>query len=171
MIKSKLQKLIDKTKNWYYVNSYITEDNFPVPKKIETKNPQLIELEKKMTSKKCLDLIKQKGLRPANIYELLEYKNNHELEKGKYYVAFGSDWTDSVGRHRVPRLLAHWDGGFGFGLGYFEGDWYVDRVLLCFCDQSLENQNTRESKSLDSLSLDNAIKLVKEAGYKVIKEI
>ena len=132
-MKKSLKQLLNK-KKWYYINENITEENFPIPEKIETKNPQIIKLEKTMTSQECLDLIKSKGMRPANIWELLEYVNTHELEKDSYLVAFGNQWINSDGNHRVPSVSRDSDGVFEFGLGDFEDGWGGDDCLLAFCD-------------------------------------
>jgi len=132
-MKKSLKQLLTK-KKWYYINGNITEANFPRPKKIETKNPQIIKLEKTMTSQECLDLINSKGMRPANIWELLEYVNTHKLEKNKYLIAFGSQWVDSDGRHCMPFVFRRSDGGFEFFLGDFEVDWGDVHYLLVFCD-------------------------------------
>jgi hypothetical protein len=155
-MKKSLKQLLNK-KKWYYINENITEANFPRPKKIETQNPQIIKLEKTMTSQECLDLIKSKGCRPANIWELLEYVNTHELEKNKYLIAFGSQWVDSVCNHRVPYVDRFSDGDFRFILGSFAHDWGVVCCLLVFRDSK-----TSEPLALKDSTLDTRVDLKRE---------
>lgn len=149
----------------YYVDKNLTEANFPAPKVIETENPQLIYLDENTSSEECLKMIKEKGLRPANVHELVEYAKH--APKGKHYVAFGSEITLG-GFHRVPHVYAYTDGDFEFSLGYFGGGWYDYGVLLAFCDK--QNSDTLTlGKELEPLSLETAIKICKENGLTVTK--
>jgi len=148
-MKKSLKQLLNK-KKWYHIYKNITEANFPRPKKIETKNPQIIKLEKTMTSQECLDLIKSKGCRPANIWELLEYVNTHELEKDSCLIAFGSQWVDSDGYYRVPDVRRFSDGDFRFDLGNFENDWDDDPCLLVFCDSKPSEPLTLKDSTLET---------------------
>jgi hypothetical protein len=171
--KHSLEKLIAERK-YYYVNRDITETNFPVPETIETEGAQIIKLDKTYNSQECLDLIKSKGLRPANIYELAIYANEHPeaWTKNKYTgkIAFGSQFTDSDGFHRVSYVRRASDGDWGFSLGDFGGDWGDDGCLLCFCDQNFDSQSLSPAlETSDSLS--DAIRIVKEAGYTIYKKV
>lgn len=159
-----------KSKKWYYVNSNITSENFPKPKTIRTEGAELVKLEKYTSSEDCLELIKSKGLRPANIYELMAYVANTDIEPSTFLVAFGSDYTDSDGLHRVPRVYRYSGGDWGFSLGRFESDWGSGFVLLCFCDQTSESSTLSTDESSDSLTLTAAIEIVKNAGYRVFEE-
>lgn len=156
--KYNLESLIAK-KTWYYKNSYITSANFPVPEIIETENPQIVKMDSSFSSEKALKIIKEKGLRPANIYELAIFANEHPeaFPDGKWtsVLAFGSDYTDSLGDHWVPYVYARDDGDFRFFLGFFGLGWGSDHCLLCFCDKSSDTQTLSKP----------------ESGYKVIKEI
>ena len=68
---------------------------------------------------------------------LLQENKADEFPVGKWTVSFDQKdalWTDSVGDHRVPFVDRYSDGDWTFFLGDFEGDWYADDCLLCFCD-------------------------------------
>jgi hypothetical protein len=168
-----LDKMLKKHK-FYYIHSDINSKNFPVPDVIETENPVIIKMEKDFTSQEALDEIKKRGCRPANIYELLLYVENHPegFQRGKYIgvAAFGSYFIDSDGRHRVPFVDRDSDGGWEFFLGNFEGAWRADFCLVCFCDKTLNTQTLENPLTLENVDLNKAIETVKSAGYKVIKE-
>lgn len=156
--------------NYYYVNSDLTSQNFHIPDTIQTENWKIITMPKSsFSSQEALDEIKRQGCRPAHVYELAIWANNHreELSKNTWCLALGQVvFLD--GYYRVPSVDRDSDGGFEFNLGYFEDGWSDDCVLLAFCDtQSFDTLNT--GKDVDSLTLDSAIALVKEAGYQVSK--
>ncbi len=167
-MKTKTKNLL---KGYYYLNSDINEENFPIPKKIETEKWKLIEMGKTSTSEEALAEIKHQGYRPANCWELAQWKIDHEAEikgKFKWYVALGQTWTDAGGRHRVPSVDAYSDGDFYFNLGHFEGVWVGGNAFLCFCD-SLSPSDTQ--KSSDSLTLETAVKMCVDNGYIVYKKV
>lgn len=147
-----LEQLIKKT-DYYFVNDNFTSANFPKPKKIETKNWKMITIDKRMTSEEVLAEIKRQGCRPGNVWELAEWANNHreEVPKGKWYVALGSPWKDSLGGHGMPSVGARSAGVFNFGLGGFESVWDEDDAFFSFCDPSLDTGKL--GKELDSLTL------------------
>lgn len=170
MTKTKLSTLINK-KKWYYKNSDITDANFPAPEKIETENWKLIRMDKSFSSKEAIKRIKAEGCRPANIHELALFANNHpeEFFDGKWtgVLAFGTNFKDSGGGHRVPGVLRYSDGDFEFDLGYFESDWDSGPCLLCFCD-STQALSTSENVDLETtLTLSRAVQICKDAGYVV----
>lgn len=153
--KTSLTSLIAAT-DWYYKNPNITEANFPAPEKIQTEGGKMVTLPRYMTGDEVLTYLKEQGLRPANVYELLTYFNEHKEElKGtyKWYPAFGQTWTDSGGYRRVPCVSALSGGDFDFDLGYFERGWRDEDVLLCFCDEPSDTQTpTSSSEPLDLIS-------------------
>lgn len=169
-----LKSLIE-NKKWYYVNSAITDANFPAPTTVQSENWKLINMEKSFSSQEALERIKAEGCRPANIHELALFADLHpeQFPEGNWMsvIAFGSSWTDSGGNHRVPGVFAFDDGDFGFGLGDFEGSWGDEYCLLCFCDQSSDTQALSDDESLDSLTLERAIEICKSAGLEVIKRM
>ena len=132
--------------NTYYVNSNITNNNFPEPKEIRTGNWKVIKMTKSFSSQEALDEIKKQGCRPANIYELVSLAP--QLEKGKSYIAFGSKYIDSDGDRGVPYVHTRADGVFKFDLGRFEVDFDDGGCLLCLCDSTL-TPSTSSSETLD----------------------
>jgi len=198
-MKTTLEKLINK-KDYSYINSEITDKNFPVPEKIQTEGWKIIRMNKSFSSKEALDKIKSEGCRPANVYELITWANEHkeaEMPLGKWsaVLAFGSECEDADGCHRVPDVYRDSGGDFEFDLGYFESDWYGDDCLLCFCDDSTQAISTSETKTSDPLmpayrlatdkeiaeaqcayefsgiSLDIAISVCKANGLKVVRTV
>jgi len=62
-----------------------------------------------------------------------------ELPKGYGYVSFDEKdalLADDDGYHRVPSVSRNSDGDWIFNLGRFEGVWFDDGCLVCFCDLS-----------------------------------
>ena len=169
---NKLQKLI-KDCNFSYANSDITEEHFPKPKKLRkgkviVYRPTLTD--GIWTSNGVLKEIKEKGYTPLNVYEMIEWfkENKDTLEDYKWYLVFDSIWKDADGYRGVPCVCRDSDGDYGFGLGYFGHDWNDDFCLLLFCDGDSLDPKIPNS---NALTLDKAIEIVKEAEYKVIKEI
>ena len=164
-----LENLFKKYDNIYYRNSDLTEANFPVPKVIQKEGWKLIKMKKSFSSQEALDEIKKRGCRPANLYELLEWAKDNQ-EESQWVLAFGQTLTDGVGHHRVPFVYRGSVGYFEFRLGHFEYDWRGGRCLLCFCDESTQTLSTSEIQTSDSLTLESAIKICKEAGLTVTKQ-
>lgn len=174
--KGAFNTLINK-QSWYYKNSDLNEENFPI-ETVRTENWKLIKLENYTSSEDCLKLIKDAGCTPANAMELGLFRENHleEWPDGKWtsIIAFGQTYTDSDGLRRVPSVNRHSDGDWGFGLGYFGGDWVAGHCLLCFCDlQPSETQTTEKNVApltLPELTDETAISFLREQGYKITKE-
>lgn len=168
--KSSIEKLI-KSQKFYYANPDITDRNFPAPKTVQTENWKLIRMEKAFASQEALDEMRKQGCQPANAHELALWKvtNGGELKDREWCLAFGKTWQDSDGDRGVPSVGRSSGGGWSFGLDDFGGDWDSDRCLLGFCDPSLETSILGDSLPSDTLIA--AIGIVKNAGYKIYKEI
>lgn len=149
MKKYTIENLIKTYPKIYYQNRDFNSENFPPPKKVETKNWKLIKIPsgETWTSEKCLEEIKKAGCRPANVYELLLWSKDNQ-QKGTYVIALGSKWIEAERDHRVPGVSAHGGGGFSFHLGCFEEPWYDFYAILSFCDELLEPQTLKNSDSL-----------------------
>lgn len=164
------------TKGYYYVNSDITEANFPWPKKVTTEGYKIINMGKSYSSQEALDRMKADGCRPATIHELITIAHEHPelFPEGKWssLVAFGTDFTDSDGRHRVPRVRRLSDGDWEFFLGVFEYDWDGDDCLICFCDNQPSDTLAPETDVVPlTLTDETAIAYLKEKGYRITKMI
>lgn len=149
--KIKLSQVIGRQK-WYYVNSEITDKNFPTTT-TRTENWKLIRMTKSFSSQEALDEIKKQGCTPATAIELALWKEKHgdELKDWEWCLAFGQIWRGSGGGRGVPNARRLSGGDWSFCLGRFEGDWDSGYCLLCFCDQTLEPQTPSTDLSLESL--------------------
>lgn len=143
----KLEQIIKKSE-WYYVNSELTSENFPKPDLIETTGAKIIKMGKPFSSQEALDEIKRQGCRPANVWELAEWANEHreEMDKETWIVALGQIWKDSDGDHGVPFVYRHSDGDFRFNLGYFEGPWDGGGCLLGFPVESFKKIKAQDKE-------------------------
>lgn len=162
-----------KEHKWYYTNPALTTANFP-EQKVEAGEPQQLILDKWTKGPEVMALLKEKKLRPANVYEFMAWfeKNKDTIKgAGKWYVAFGSQWPGSDGDHRVPFVHALSAGDFYFDLGRFEDVWDDDDVLLVFSDKTSGTETLGETESSGSLTLESAIEMVKEAGYVIYKPV
>ena len=132
-----------KKKEFYYFNDEITDRNFRkatqklVPGK--TYKAKLFSIKGKVNSDDCLGLYKAVGaiLTGVQGMSLVYQLKKDVLPKGKCAVSFDEKdalWQDSVGRRRVPFVLADSGGDFKFYLGDFEVGWDSDSVVLCLCD-------------------------------------
>lgn len=107
------------------VNSDITEKHFARDKKEgkEKVDPELIHLDKQMSSEAVLAELKHRGYRPATLSELLAFGSTYKNEQRKYpIVALGSVWRYWSGDRRVPCLWGD-AGRRGLGLDWFGLDW------------------------------------------------
>lgn len=164
--KYNLENLIKAFSHIYYQNSDLTTKNFPMPDVIETKGVRIIKMDKYFSSQEALDRIKAEGCRPANIYELLIWAKDNQ-EKGQWIIAFGSEWKDAGGDHRVPCVDAGSGGDFGFNLGRFGGGWDSGVCLVCFCDKTLEPKTLKVPSTSAPLTLKPILELVDEIEAKL----
>lgn len=161
-MKTKLSlKSFIKKEKFYYVNSKLTDLNFPSPKTVKEPtddNCKLIHIARTMTSQEVLESIKKEGYRPANAHELMLWfsKNKSSIKPYEWIVALQQTWKDADGHHGVPSVDAYSGGGFEFSLGLFEFSWSDGFAFLCFCDKKpSEPQTLKELESLDSSELDS----------------
>lgn len=129
----------------YYYNDALTSANFAkatnklVPGKTYT--VKIFPVLATVTSDDCMNFLAKQNavLVGGQGVTLLQAEMPNELPVGKWTVSFDEKdalWIDGDGDRRVPYVNRHSDGDFEFGLGYFEGGWYDDYCLLCFCDES-----------------------------------
>ncbi len=156
---NKLEDLI-KSKELDYVDSYITEENFP-PQEIRKGEYKLFHFDR-VTSEEATEEIKKQGFEPANIHELLSWDWDGEGT----VVALGSVWRDPHGLRRVPSL-DHWHGERKLLLGWFGSRWNARCRFLAV--RALPSDSLETSTS--TLTLEEAINKVKSAGYEVYKKL
>ena len=112
-------------------NSDIKSKNFQTTRKGETTlNLELVHLNQVLTSEEVIKELDKRGLRPAELHELLSFGIQYQEEQRKYpIVAMGSVWQHWSGYRDVAYLFG--DGGErGLGLGYFGGRWSEDFRFL-----------------------------------------
>jgi hypothetical protein len=66
----------------------------------------------------------------------------NEFPIGKWSLSFDERynlWEDGDSRHRVPSVYRGSDGDWNFYLDYFECDRDHEDMLICFCEQILED--------------------------------
>jgi len=156
-----LEELIDSWK-FDYVNLYIDDESFP-EQEIRSNDYKLFHFDKDNTSENIIEEMKKEGYLPANIYELLNWKNWNGKD---WVVALGSVGEVSGNRH-VPYLI----GGVSkryLDLGWWGYGWRSDVRFLVVRNSSLGSLETKDSSS-DTLPL--AIETVKKAGYIIYKQI
>ena len=137
-------------KKFYYYNDYIADKNFPNPTRILKAGDKLhvrayghAVKGTTTTSKERMEFLRAQNsvFTGAQGASLVFEQKRQELPRGKWYASFDEPenlWAGSDGGHRVPEVDAAGVGGFGFNLGFFEGDWYGSNAFLSFSDVPLE---------------------------------
>jgi len=132
-------------KKFYSWNDDITDENFSKAT-VQLKPGQKLHVKVfrqttsgSTTSEERLAFLKTQNvvLTGAQGVSLVFEQKREDLPKGYWYVSFDEKealWKDAYGSHRVPHVSRYSDGGWRFSLGCFEGVWYNDHCLLCFCD-------------------------------------
>ncbi len=137
-------KKTKKLKTTYYFNDALTSENFAkATNKLEpgkTYRVRIFPVLETVTSEDCMSFLAKQNaiLVGGQGITLLQDQKADEFPVGKYTVSFDQKdalWQDSDGHHRVPSVYRYSDGGWGFGLGCFEGGWRDGYCLLCFCDK------------------------------------
>lgn len=144
-----LKKLIDKWK-FDYINSNITETTFPLVKRKHGEY-KLFHFDKRISSEDAVKEILQSGYLPANIQELLEWKDWNE----EYWVvalgSVGDVYGDVYGDRCVPFLYGE-DYPRDLNLRWWSSGWYGACRFLAV--KSLDRSDEAVQKLLsDSLKL------------------
>ena len=133
-----------KLKSTYYYNDELTSKNFSkatnklIPGK--TYGVKMFPLlEGGISSEDCLAFLESNNaiLVGAQGITALQADQPDIFPTGKWTVSFDEKdalWKDAGGGHRVPYVSRYSFGDWEFDLGYFEGSWNSDDVLVCFCD-------------------------------------
>lgn len=153
--------------NWIY--SYITDTTVPLKKEEGVKEVQIIKYDKTMTTDEILADFKEKGLQPASPNTLLGFAHQHfdVLEKYQWLTAPSSAFRDEYG-DRCFLYVGRFVGLRELCLVYLGGHWSAGYGWVFLAEVS-SAPDTETLESLDTLTLDSAIKTAKEAG-KVIRE-
>lgn len=158
----KIKTFKELTKDFYYVNQNINDNQFPWPKDVDITGYKVIKMEKSFSSQEAMERIQEEGCRPATIQELILVVHAHpELfpdGQRTSLIAFGTEYLDSDGHRRVPLVRRFSGGDREFDLGFFELGWGGDYCLLCFCDSKSFKPKKLKKADLDSLTLEQAIR-------------
>lgn len=154
-------KLSQLTKKFDWVNSDITEENFPI-EKVRKGDYRLYHFDKPISSEDVLKEMEKEGYSPANIYELLSWRDWNNKD---WVVALGSSCVLDGDRH-VAYLYRYGSERY-VNLYWWSYGWCGGYRFL-----AVRNLETKKlgTGNLDTLTLEKAIELVKKEGYKVIKE-
>lgn len=113
-------------------NADINSKHFQTIRKGEaTLNLELVHLNQVLTSEEVLKELDKRGLRSAELHELLSFGAQYPEEQRKYpIVALGSVWQSQWSGDRLVPCL--WDDGDRrfLCLGWFDGRWYEDVWFL-----------------------------------------
>ncbi len=151
--KTKLSALI-KQGNYDYVNSEITDENFPTDKKGKTElEVELFDLDTRKSTDAVLALMDKAGLRPATMVELLSFGAQYPDEQRRYpIVALGSVWTDRDGYRYVGYLWGH-PGYRHLYLYWLDLDWPAYYRFLAVRKSALGTSEPQTSAALEPLEV------------------
>ena len=103
-----------------WVSPNITEENFP-PEKVRNTDYKLFHFDRYVSSEDVVKEMDKEGYNPANIYELLNWKDWNSKD---WVVALGSSCV--LGGSRQVAFLSRVDFGRGLVLDVWGGDWRGD---------------------------------------------
>lgn len=164
MTKAKIPELssLIKTKKLDWVNPNIKDNLFEIPNEI-CNDFKLYHFDRNISSEDVIKEITKDGFRPANSWELLLWPSWND---NNWVIALGS--VARVDGVRGAPFLSGDGSGRGLYLGWFGSGWGASCRFLAVRNSPSESSSLG-SGSLDTLNLDAAIKIVKEAGYQVSK--
>lgn len=130
---------------------------------------KLFHFDRYISSEDAIKEMEKEGYRAANIHELLLWKDWNDKD---LVVALGS--VARVGGRRRVSCLGGSASGRGLGLGCWDGGWGAFYRFLAVRNLSSGTPARLEGVEVDfgtseTLTLESAIKMVKEAGYQVSK--
>lgn len=154
--KVELKGLIEKGK-FTFVNSNITPENFPA-EAVRSEDYKIFHFDKYISSGDAVREIESAGYLPANIYELLSWKDWNGKD---WVVGLGSSCVLS-GRRGVPGLYGFLSGR-DLGLDWWDGEWDDDFRFLAvrYSAQGLGAEKKTLS-TLDTLKPSERIQKMKE---------
>lgn len=159
MRKLKTLKEVIKSCKFDWVNPNIETNFSSEPIREGTK---VFHFNRLISSEDAIKEMKKEGYEPANLSELLQYAQQNRW-KDEQVVALGS--VAEVYGDRDAACLCVDGRGRSLRLFWWGDDWSAGCRFLAV------RSSVSPTLELDSLSLVSAIKMVKEAGYKIFKEI
>lgn len=113
-----------------YVNSNITEENFPDIGCANLEDAKVYDFGKYVSSEYAISEMEKDGYRPANLRELLIWMPTNWNGKD-WVVALGQSWRGPSGNRYVP-CLRDWVGERSLFLCYLEYGWSASYRFLAF---------------------------------------
>lgn len=156
-------------KDYDWVYSGINNETAQLEIETGIKEVQLIKYDTTMTTEQILADFKKRGLKPASPNALLGFAKEHfdVLEKYQWLVAPSSVFQDD-GRRCFLRV-GRSDGERELVLIRVGGGWVAARDWVFLAESLGTASETLETS--DTLPLNSAIKIIKQAGYKIFKEL
>jgi len=122
-----LQEMIS-AGNYHWTNSDVTERNFPLPAKLNSKktlSARLFHFSRVMSSKDIINVMRELNYRPATLFELLALGETYpKLQKEFPIVTLSSFMCGNDGIYTVP-VLGFPGGERRLALRFLYGDWSV----------------------------------------------
>jgi hypothetical protein len=122
--------------NYNWVNTNITEQNFPRPQHEHGKHEipfRLFHFDKNIASENIIQRMGQKDFRPVALRQLLAWgKVNPELQCQFPIIALGSVWRHSDGRLHVPGIWGY-SSDYYLVLSWLDDAWDPYSRFLASC--------------------------------------
>lgn len=108
-----------------WVSPNITSANFQASQKgTAVVVVRLEHFDRFISSKEILRSFKKRGLRPAELHELLAFDRKYSHDQRKFpVVALGSVWRHPIGSDQVACIVWGDQWGKALSLAWFAGDW------------------------------------------------
>lgn len=155
--KLSFKALLDQTKRKQYVTDSVVEGVEPA----EAQELEFVKLDKYVEAKDLEGELAKLGYTLAHPYALALYAAEHpEFADGK---SIATQWQDKEGDYCYA-AFDDWDGKRNVRVGRSSDGW--DDGWLFACSRQVSGPST-----LGSLTLDSAIKMVKDAGFVIYKPV
>lgn len=159
---TKIKQALNNTGRTFYGSMEVAETS----PKTQKGTVEFFKVGKYITEEELETEYQTRGLIPCDLYRLCEYATtNPAFADGK---SIATHWKNKDGKWCCAYFFG-WLGGRGVSVSLGARDW---RDRWWFAGLRKSSTKSLETKtSLDPLTLESAIKLVKKEGYKVIKEM
>ena len=127
---------------------------------------EFFNLDKYVTDVKLEKEYESRGLVPADLYALANWNEEHKDDERRY---FATHWKDAQGKWCFA-AFGRWRGGRRVRVSRYDGGW-GGGWWFAGLRKSTQKLDTKTSALEPTLDLDLAIKICKDAGYKIFKEI
>lgn len=158
-MKTNLKKLIQSTKRTLYVDDVVLAT---APAKIEGEL-EFFTLGRYVSDDELQQEYDMRGLIPADIQTLIEHDS--EVDEKKYV---GTHWKNKDGKWCFVGFFRY-DSGRYVSVRRFDDDWSDDWWFAGFRKSDLSTIVTPSSS--ETLTLEKAQEIVKQAGFKIFKEL